>query len=100
MDNSDLLLQTLLSMNQRLTSLEERVAEVHALLLDKKTEKEGYSTDEVAKILGKADFTVREKWCDQGRIEAMKDEGTGKWRIPGHELQRLRNGGGLLPPKD
>lgn len=100
MGNSDLLLQTLLSLNQRLASLEERLAEVHVFLLDKKMEKEWYGTDEVAKILGKADFTVREKWCNQGRIEAVKDEGTGKWRIPGHELQRLRNGGGLRPPKD
>jgi excisionase family DNA binding protein len=100
MDTYNLLLQTLISFGQRLTSLEERVAEVHALLLDKKTEKEWYSTDEVAKILGKADFTVREKWCNQGRIEAVKDEGTGKWRIPGHELKRLRNGGGLRPAKD
>jgi Helix-turn-helix domain len=92
--------EILLTISQRLASLERKVGEIHDLLLDKKTEKEWYRTDEVAKILGKSDFTVREKWCNQGRIEAVKDEATGKWRIPGHELQRLRNGGGLRPSKD
>ena len=100
MDTNDLLIQSLLSLGQRLTSLEQKVSEIHGLLLDKKTEKEWYRTDEVAEILGKSDFTVREKWCNQGRIEAEKDADTGKWRIPGHELHRLRNGGGLRPQRE
>lgn len=99
MDTTDLLMQTLVSFGQRLATLEQKVSEVHELLLDKKTEKEWYRTDEVAQILGKSDFTVREKWCNQGRIEAEKDGETGKWRIPGHELQRLRNGGSLRPQR-
>jgi excisionase family DNA binding protein len=98
-NTNDLLVQSLISFGQRLAAVELQVAEVHSLLLEKKTEKEWYGTDEVAKILGKSDFTVREKWCNQGRIEAVKDGDTGKWRIPAHELQRLRNGGGLRPQK-
>jgi hypothetical protein len=46
-------------------------------------------------MLGKSDFTVREKWCNQGRIECEKHSDSGKWRIPAHEVRRLRNGGGL-----
>ena len=81
----------------------ERLARIEAkldgLLTERQNEKEWYRTDEVAEILGKSDFTVREKWCNQGRIEAVKDEESGKWKIPGHEVQRLRNGGGLRPQR-
>jgi hypothetical protein len=97
METNELLLQSLISVGERLASLEETVCEIHNILRDKQTEKEWYRTDEVAQILGKSDFTVREKWCNQERIEAEKDVETGKWRIPRHELQRLRNGGGLRP---
>ena len=72
---------------------------LHGLLVERQNEKEWYRTDEVAEILGKSDFTVREKWCNQGRIEAVKDEESGKWKIPGHEVQRLRNGGNLRPQR-
>jgi len=84
---------------ERLARIEEKVADIHSLLVEKKNEKEWYRTDEVAEILDKSDFTVREKWCNQGRIEAVKDQETGKWKIPAHEVQRLRNGGNLRPQR-
>jgi hypothetical protein len=83
-------------MAQRLARIE---AKLDGLLIERQNEKEWYRTDEVAEILGKSDFTVREKWCNQGRIEAVKDEESGKWKIPGHEVQRLRNGGSLRPQR-
>ncbi len=58
--------------------------------------KDWYTTEEVAAALDKKAFTVREHWCNRGRIECEKDE-NGKWRIPGHEYRRLVNGGGLNP---
>lgn len=84
---------------ERLARIEEKLADIHSILHEKKDEKEWYRTDEVADILDKSEFTVREKWCNQGRIEAVKDEETGKWRIPAHEVKRLRNGGNLRPQR-
>lgn len=61
--------------------------------------KEWYSTDEVARILGRAPFTVRE-WCRNGRVRASKrDCGRGsakEWIIDQQELRRIQNEG-LLP---
>jgi len=89
--------QSLHDISVRLHDLEKALAEVHALLLERPPAKEWYRTDEVAEALDKSDFTVREKWCNQGRIEAVKDPATGKWKISRHEFLRLCNGGGLLP---
>ena len=71
----------------------------HAMLGNQPQQtKDWYSTAELASILGKSDYTVRERWCNEGRIDSEKDDG-GKWRIPGHEVERLRKGG-KLGPKD
>lgn len=68
-------------------------------LVERQTVKEWYSTDEVAQILGKDRFTVRE-WCRLGRIHAQKQgSGRGKyqsWVISHDELLRYRKEG-LLP---
>jgi len=57
------------------------------------------TTHEVAKVVGKAEFTVRE-WCRLGRVAASKRAcGRGKfqeWIVSHEELTRLRNEG-LLP---
>jgi len=55
--------------------------------------KDWYTTGELAQAMGVTGHTVRERWCNQGRIECEKHPGTGKWRIPGHEFERLRRGG-------
>jgi hypothetical protein len=60
--------------------------------------KEWYSTEELAKAVGKKPFTVREHWCNAGRVECEKDA-AGKWRIPGHEYRRLVNGGAIGPKR-
>ena len=61
--------------------------------------KEWYSTAEVAAILGRAEFTVRE-WCRLGRVRAEKKKcGRGpasEWIVSHEELTRVRNEG-LLP---
>jgi hypothetical protein len=80
----------------------ERLDRIEAMLKDlvsEKTIKEYYSTAEVAQILGKAEFTVRE-WCRLGRIWAEKracGRGNSKeWMISHVELMRIQNEG-LLP---
>jgi hypothetical protein len=61
--------------------------------------KEFYSTQEVAKLLGKRPYTVRE-WCRLGRVHAEKTHaGRGldeEWRVSHVELTRIQNEG-LLP---
>ena len=77
----------------------ERIESMLSALLKREQTKEFYSTREVAELLGKAEFTVRE-WCRLGRILAEKrpcGRGMSKeWMISHVELQRIRNEG-LLP---
>jgi hypothetical protein len=80
----------------------ERLAKIEALLknlVSQRTVKEWYTTDEVAKILCKAPFTIRE-WCRNRRVNASKrDCGRGnarEWVISQEELIRIGNEG-LLP---
>ena len=82
----------------RLTRIEERLQE----LVESKQQKDFYSTQEVAEILDKAEFTVRE-WCRLGRIHAAK-RATGRgrsqeWMVSHQELTRVRNEGLLPLPK-
>jgi excisionase family DNA binding protein len=77
----------------------ERIEEALSVLIEQRTVKDWYTTDEVAKILGKAEFTVRE-WCRNGRIRAeKKGSGRGKyqsWVVSHAELLRFQRNG-LLP---
>lgn len=77
----------------------ERIETLLQSLLKERTIKEWYTTAEVAKLLSKAEFTVRE-WCRLGRIHAEKRQsGRGPhaaWVVSREELQRYyRNG--LIP---
>lgn len=77
----------------------DRIESILGELLEQRAAKEWYSTTEVAKCVGRAEYTVRE-WCRQGRIRAKKRLcGRGKggeWIVSHSELSRLRNEG-LLP---
>ena len=82
--------------------LAQRLERIESLILlqnQASREKDFYSTSEVANILNKAEFTVRE-WCRLGRIWAAKRKaGRGvakEWMISHNELTRIRNEG-LLP---
>jgi len=82
----------------RLTKIETLLAS----LVEQRTIKEWYSTAEVATILGKAEFTVRE-WCRLGRVHAEKKKSgrgaTSEWIISHAELSRVRNEGLLPDPR-
>jgi hypothetical protein len=77
----------------------ERIESMLTALLEKETFKEYYSTEEFAKRVGKAEFTVR-NWCRMGRIRAnKKSSGRGaypSWCISNEELLRYQRYG-LLP---
>lgn len=88
--------------DQLIQQLHEQLAKIEAnlsLLVRERSVKEWYSIPEVASILGRAEYTIREN-CRQGRIVARKRPcGRGKggeWLISHEELLRLKNEG-LLP---
>ena len=87
------------SLAQRLSSIENAVFEIRELLQNQRPSKDWYTVAEVAEILGKAEFTVRE-WCRLGRVYASKRPcgrgNTQEWIVSREELTRLENEG-LLP---
>lgn len=89
-------------LKDRIEELEQVIAELRDLLLTQKTVKESYDTKEVANILGRKPYTVRE-WCRLQRINAYKAQcGRGseeEWRVRHDELVRIQNDG-LLPIPD
>lgn len=77
----------------------DRIETALEMLVKQRPQKEFYSTGELASLMGKAEFTVRE-WCRNGRIWASKREcgrgNTKEWMISHEELVRIQNEG-LLP---
>ena len=71
-NNSDLILQSVMLLGQRLAALEEKVGEIHQVVLAQRVQKEWYTTGELAEALGKSRFTVQDRWCNEGRIECEK----------------------------
>src|SRR5262245_15605093 len=55
----------IMSTEERLEKIEKMIA----MLIERQTIKAWYSTDEFARLVGKAEFTVRE-WCRNGRVHA------------------------------
>jgi hypothetical protein len=80
----------------------DRMEAAIQLLVGRQAVKEWYTTAEVAQILGRAEYTVRE-YCRLGRLQATKKPcGRGKggeWLISHQELERLRNFGPGPEPK-
>jgi hypothetical protein len=87
-----------MTLEQRL----EKIEELLMVLVDRQTVREWYTTQQVAQLLGKAEFTVRE-WCRLGRLKADKRiSGRGAypaWVIKHEELLRYQREG-LLPMRE
>ncbi len=87
----------IVTLSQRLDRIEAALLR----LLERETAREWYTTDEFARVVGKAEFTVRE-WGRHGRVHAAKRQsGRGAsqaWVISHHELLRYQREG-LLPLK-
>ncbi len=79
----------------------DRIESILSELARQRAVKDWYTTEELAELLRKAEFTVRE-WCRLGRIRAVKKgSGRGKfksWTVSHEELQRIQREG-LLPPR-
>ena len=88
-----------------MNAIEERLSRIEEalqLLVQQKAVKDRYTTAEVAELLGRAEWTVRE-WCRTGRVNATKRScGRGcslEWTLSHDELQRIRNNGLLPDPR-
>ena len=86
-------------MDENLTEVVERLSRIEAVLqtlVREKAVKDWYSTSEVAALVDKAEYTVRE-WCRQKRLLASKKPYTRgahpEWLIGHTELVRFRNEG-------
>jgi hypothetical protein len=83
-------------MSQEILMRLERLEAMLTILVERRQGREWYTTDDFARIVGKAEFTVRE-WCRRGRIHAeKKDSGRGayaSWVIPHAELLRFQREG-------
>src|SRR5690348_983978 len=55
----------------RLSRLDDRISELTDMVVKQRTVKEWYTTAEVAEVLDRNEFTVRE-WCRHRRIRAEK----------------------------
>jgi len=80
-------------------TLEQRLEQIEAMLVvlvERQQSREWHSVEELAGIVGRSVFTVRE-WCRLGRIQARKKEsGRGAhaaWAISHDELQRYQREG-------
>jgi hypothetical protein len=75
------------------------LAELRELAIGQRTIKDWYSPEQLAEILGKQPYTVRE-WCRYQRINARKrPTGRGdakEWEISHEEMERIKSHG-LLP---
>ena len=94
-------MQPILESIERLAGRMEKMESMLTTLVQQKTVKDWYTTTEVAALLGKAEFTVRE-WCRNRRVKAEKREcGRGRsreWVISHEELKRIQNEGLLRLP--
>ena len=86
-------------MSESLAEVVERLSRIEAVLqtlVREKAVKDWYSTAEVAVLVGKAEYTVRE-WCRQKRLSASKKAylrgAHPEWLISHAELLRFRNEG-------
>jgi excisionase family DNA binding protein len=76
----------------------DRIEAALSQILQQRTPKKWYTTSEVAQIVGKAEYTVRE-WCRQGRVQAEKAPNGRGWLISHEQLETIRNHGPLPIPK-
>ncbi len=72
----------------------QRIEDAIGQLLRQKSTKEWYTTAEVADIVSKSEYTVRE-YCRKGQIKAEKAPNGRGWLVSHAELERLRNYGPL-----
>jgi Helix-turn-helix domain len=83
----------------QITEIHTMLVQIHGMLAQPKEAREWYTVEEVAALLSKSPYSVRE-WCRFGRINATKRSerrgGAELWSISAGEIARYRDEG-LLP---
>ncbi|GAB5407259.1 MAG: hypothetical protein Aurels2KO_54900 [Aureliella sp.] len=96
------LVSEIAELKKEIGQLQQTITELRSMLVSETKDKESYTTKEVAQILGRKPYTVRE-WARLQRINAFKAMcGRGseeEWRVSHEELVRIQNDG-LLPVPD
>jgi hypothetical protein len=83
-------------------SIDDRLDRIEALLgalVEREAVRDWYTTEQFARLVGKAEFTVRE-WCRLGRVNAeqrMSGRGAFASWVIGHEETLRFQREGLLP---
>jgi hypothetical protein len=99
---AELLETAIRGLDERLKQIEVALESLRQQLFTKAVVKEFYTTAEIAQILNRRPYTVRE-WCRLGRIRAEKaHSGRGlddEWRVSHDELVRFQNEGLLAIEK-
>ena len=84
---------------EEVVAILDRLERIERLIVDQRMIRGWYTTEEIARLVGKAEFTVRE-WCRLRRVHAQKRRsGRGmhcSWAISHEELLRYQREG-LLP---
>jgi transposase len=97
MEDGQLAGQILRVLEDRMDALWHRLDRLEQLLTTSAV-KDAYTTEDVAKRLGRSEWTVRQ-WCNKGQVEgAKKVHGRGRkgeWRIPHEALLKLQSEGPL-----
>ena len=92
---------SLARLEARLVGLEHFLERILSTVTAKVMVKDWYSTTELAQLLNRRPYTVRE-WCRLGRVNASRTHAgrreVEEWRVSHQELQRIQNEG-LLPIK-
>ncbi len=87
------------SIEAQLAEMRTMLVQIHGMLAQPKETREWYTVEEVAALLGKTPYSVRE-WCRLGRINATKRSerrgGAELWSISAAEVTRYKDEG-LLP---
>ena len=83
----------------QLAEMRAMLVEIQGMIANPTKTRESYTVEEVAGLLSKSDYTVRE-WCRHGRINATKRVerrgGAELWSISSAEVTRIKDEG-LLP---
>jgi excisionase family DNA binding protein len=93
-------LDLLPGLEARLSGIEILLAQILEFLAAPKVPRERYTVEEVAEMLDKSPYTVRE-WCREGRINATKRPerrgGAELWNISAAEVARYKDEGLMTP---
>ena len=96
---SELILQTILMLGQRVASLDEKLTDVHQTIMAQQVQKEWYTTGELADASARANTPFRNGGATMAESNVKKTPNRENGGFPAHEYRRLVGGGALKPKR-